>query len=67
MTTPEEKLARIQAIDAILESGLTSNSVDGESSSFDHGTLRDERRRLQQELGIKKKRHRVFNFNMGGR
>lgn len=67
MQTPEEKQARIAAINAILESGLTSNSVDGESSTFNHATLRDERRRLQRELGIKKKRNRVFNFNMGGR
>lgn len=67
MPTPAEKEARIAAINAILEAGLSSNSVDGESSSFNHDTLRKERLRLQQELGIKKKRHRVFNFNMGGR
>jgi len=67
MPTPSEIRERIAAIDAILEAGVTSNTVDGETTVFDHETLRRERLKLQQQLGTKRKRHRVFNLNMGGR
>ena len=67
MPTPTEIRDRIAEIDRILTAGVTSNSVEGESSTFNHDTLRRERTRLQEELGTRKKRHRVFNFNMGGR
>ncbi len=66
MATPNEIRERIAEIDTILQSGVTSNTVDGESNSFDHDTLREERSRLEQKLGTKTKRHRVFSFNMGG-
>lgn len=67
MATTQEKRDRLAAIDEILQSGVTSTTVDGETTSFDHDTLREERTRLQEQLGQKSKRHRVFNFNMGGR
>lgn len=66
MTTAAEKRARIQEIETILQSGVTTNSVEGETTSFNHDTLREERTRLEQQLGRRQKRHRVFNFNMGG-
>lgn len=66
MATEQEMRDRIAEIDTILQSGVSSNSVDGESTSFNHETLRQERQALQVQVGDKKKRHRVFNFNMGG-
>jgi hypothetical protein len=51
---------RLEAIDAILQSGVTSNAVDGESTSFNHDTLRRERLELRRTLGLTPKRHRVF-------
>lgn len=67
MTTPTEMRARLDAIDSILQSGVTSNSVDGESTSFNHDTLRRERLKLRRALGLSTKRARVFNLNMNGR
>jgi len=67
MPTPAEMRTRLEAIDAILQSGVTSNAVDGESTSFNHDTLRRERLELRRTLGLTPKRHRVFNFNMNGR
>ena len=67
MATPSEIRDRIDAINAILQAGVTSNAVDGESTSFNHDSLRRERTELRQQLGTERKRHRVFNFNMNGR
>jgi hypothetical protein len=66
MASNAEIRTRIEEIDTILQSGVSSNSVEGESTSFNHDTLRLERQRLEERLGQKTKRHRVFNFNMGG-
>jgi hypothetical protein len=66
MATQQELRDRIADIDTILQKGVSSNAVDGESTSFNHDTLRQERQRLEERLGSKTKRHRVFNFNMGG-
>jgi hypothetical protein len=66
MATEQEMRDRIAEIDTILQSGVNSNAVDGESTSFNHETLRQERQALKVQVGDKKKRHRVFNFNMGG-
>lgn len=67
MTTTAEKRNRIDAINTILQTGVRSNSVDGESTTFDHDSLRRERNALQVELGRARKRNRVFNLNMNGR
>ena len=67
MATATEMRTRLDAIDAILQAGVQSNSVDGESTSFNHETLRLERRELRRTLGMEKKRARVFNLNMNGR
>ncbi len=67
MATATEMRDRLAAIDSILQTGVRSNTVDGESTSFDHDTLRIERAKLRQKLGLEKKRHRVFNLNMNGR
>ena len=67
MATATELRTRLEAIDAILQAGVTSNSVDGESTSFNHDTLRIERMEIRRQLGMEKKRSRVFNLNMNGR
>lgn len=67
MATASELRERIEAIDAILQTGVKSNSVDGESTSFDHDSLRRERTQLREQLGYTRKRNRVFNLNMNGR
>ncbi len=66
MASQSEIRDRIAEIDTILQSGVSSNSVEGESTSFNHDTLRHERQQLLERLGTKTKRHKVFNFNMGG-
>lgn len=67
MPTPSEIRDRIAAIDDVLQSGVTSSTLDGETASMDHDTLRRERLALKRQIGTETKRHRVFNFNMGGR
>lgn len=66
MASQQDIRDRIAEIDTVLQSGVSSNSVEGESTSFNHDTLRQERQRLEEKLGQKTKRHKVFNFNMGG-
>ncbi len=67
MATTTELTTRLEAINVILQTGVQSNSVDGESTSFNHDTLRRERTEIRQQLGMEKKRSRVFNLNMNGR
>lgn len=62
--TSRQKLARINAI---LESGVTSTTVDGVSTTFDLKSLRREKQRLEEELGLKRKRSRVITPFMGRR
>lgn len=67
MATVTELRQRLNDIEAILQSGLTQSTVDGETQQFDHDTLRRERQQIRERLGECQRRHRVFNFNMGGR
>ena len=67
MATATELRERLDAIDAILQAGVRSNSVDGESTTFDLDVLRRERIEIRRTLGMEKKRNRVFNLNMNGR
>lgn len=62
--TTRQKLARINAL---LESGVTSTSVDGVTTAFDLKSLRREKQRLEQELGLKRKRTRVITPDMSRR
>lgn len=50
MATDAEKQNRIDQIDEMLATGMTSHSVDGVSMSFDTATLRKERARLQKQI-----------------
>lgn len=62
--TDAEKQARLAQINQILTLGVRSESSDGQSTSYDHDTLRDERSRLERELGTNEM-PRIFRF--GGR
>lgn len=67
MPTVAEIRERLNSIEAILQSGVSSTTVDGETTAFNHDTLRQEQQRLLEQLGMVRKRRRVFNLNMGGR
>jgi hypothetical protein len=63
----ETTAQKIANMDAVLESGVTSDSRDGASTTLDHDTLRLERLRLQRLAGIRKRRPRMINVQMGRR
>jgi hypothetical protein len=67
MATRSELTARLTDIDAALASGVQSNTVDGETTTLNHETLRIERRLILEQLGRIKKRRRSWKWNMNGR
>jgi len=62
--TTTQKIARLREL---LESGVTSDSRDGASTSFDLESVRRELLRLEQEAGTRRQRPRVLNMQMGRR
>lgn len=64
---PNALRTRLEKINAILATGVTSTTSDGQSTSFDLKELRKEKRLLEEKLGITARRRRVFGFNMGSR
>lgn len=56
---------RIAEIEAMLASGVTSTTVDGQSASFDLESLRRELRRLKELEGIQRPRQKVTNIFLG--
>ncbi len=62
--TDAQKLARLRTL---LESGVTSTSLDGETTSFDLESVRREIARLETKTGIRRKRGRILNLDMGRR
>lgn len=65
--TTETTLDKINRLRALLESGVTSSSVDGETTSFDLESVRRELLRLEREYGTRRKRTRVITPMMGRR
>lgn len=59
--TTTEKIARLRTL---LESGVTSTTVDGESASFDHDSVRREIARLEEQVGKRQRRARILTINM---
>jgi hypothetical protein len=64
MTSPAEQQTRLDEINRLLQLGLQSESHEGQSTSFNHDTLRAERDRLERALNIHSQ-PRIFRF--GGR
>jgi len=54
--SPTEIKARIDEIDCILQSGAKSVTVDGVTTTWDHDSLRSERRDLERKLSPKTRR-----------
>lgn len=63
----ETTLDKINRLRALLQSGVTSSTVDGETTSFDLMSVRRELRQLETEYGIRRKRSRVITPQMGRR
>lgn len=63
--TTEERQQRITEIEELLSSGVKSHSTDGQVTSFDHGTLREELRRLKVLEGQIRPRQKVTNIFLG--
>jgi len=62
--TTAQKIARLREL---LQSGVTSDSRDGASTSFDLDTVRRELQRLEEQTGARPRRSRVVNVIMSRR
>jgi hypothetical protein len=62
--TTVQKIARLREL---LQSGVTSDSRDGASTSFDLDTVRRELQRLEEQTGARPRRSRVINVVMSRR
>jgi hypothetical protein len=62
--TTAQKIARLREL---LQSGVTSDSRDGASTSFDLETVRRELQRLEEQTGARPRRSRVINVMMSRR
>jgi hypothetical protein len=60
-----DRRQRITEIEELLASGVKSHSNDGQSSSFDHESLRRELRRLKIAEGQIRPRSKVTNIFLG--
>lgn len=60
MSTPAEIRTRIDEIDAILQSGAKSVTVDGVTTTWDHDSLRAERSDLERKLSPQTRRRPAF-------
>ena len=63
----ETNRQKLDRINALLQSGVSSTSVDGESTTFDLASLRREQRQLEIQLGLKKRRSRIITPDMSRR
>lgn len=62
--TTAQKIARLREL---LQSGVTSDSRDGASTSFDLDTVRRELQRLEEQTGARPRRSRLINLMMSRR
>jgi hypothetical protein len=62
--TTAQKIARLREL---LQSGVTSDSRDGASTSFDLDAVRRELQRLEEQTGARPRRSRVINVVMSRR
>jgi hypothetical protein len=54
-------------INAVLQSGITSTTVDGTTHVVSHDTLREERAEIRRALGITRKKRMAYRVNLNGR
>lgn len=66
MATKHELQQRLADIDAILASGSTSIQLDGVTVSFDHAELKNERARIERDLGKRTRKPVAYRVNLGG-
>ena len=62
--TTAQKIARLREL---LQSGVTSDSRDGASTSFDLDTVRRELQRLEEQTGARRRRSPIVNVVMSRR
>jgi len=60
----ETRAQKIERLRALLESGVSSTSVDGASTSFDLESVRTELSKAEVEHGSRRKRTRVMTPKM---
>jgi hypothetical protein len=65
--TTETTAQKIDRLRALLQSGVTSSTVDGESVSFDLEAVRRELAKLEATNGARRKRSRIITPAMGRR
>lgn len=58
--TPAQIRQRINEIDAVLQSGAQSVTVDGVTTNWNHDSLRTERADLERKLSPKTRRRPAF-------
>lgn len=63
----ETEAQAIERMRALLQSGVTSDSQDGASTSFDHDTIRAELARMEARAGYRRKKTRVITPRMDRR
>ena len=65
--SPTEIRTRIDEIDAILQSGAKSVTVDGTTTTWDHDSLRSERAELERRLSpTTRRRPFILKPNISG-
>jgi len=64
LTMSETRRQKIDRLRALLESGVSSDSTDGASTSFDLASVRKELVRLEREAGSRKKRSPFYDPDM---
>jgi len=66
MANKKQLTERLNYIDSILASGVSSISVDGVDHEFDLDQLKNERAKIERELGKKTRKPMAYRVNLGG-
>lgn len=66
MANKKQLQQRLSDIDAILASGTSSIQIDGVDVAFDFEQLKNERAKIERELGKKTRKPMAYRVNLGG-
>ncbi|MFO0383227.1 MAG: hypothetical protein ACK506_16110 [Pirellula sp.] len=66
MANKKQLQQRLSDIDAILASGTSSIQIDGVDVAFDFEQLKNERAKIERELGKKPRKPMAYRVNLGG-